>query len=235
MVEGVSMTRPRLHVDHLVWVVQDLDEGIVAFEALTGVRPVIGGRHLGIGTHNALVTLGDRQYIELLAWDPSQPHVYPWLGVDSLELPKLTAFCAEPDDVSWRLESLTERAREHAGYEAGSVVELSRLAHNGGTLKWRLAADNHKRGFSELPGGGLVPFLIDWSPNELPHPAQEAEARTLGCSLVELCGWHPEPTVVQAILAALGADVCFSHGIQTGTVPRLEAVLDSPKGRVVLK
>ncbi len=47
-------------VDHLVYAVPDLDRGIAYIEQLLGIRATLGGRHVGRGTHNALLALGPR-------------------------------------------------------------------------------------------------------------------------------------------------------------------------------
>ena len=55
-------------LDHLVYAVDDLQAGIEHFHQLTGVEPCIGGRHEGLGTHNAVFSLGDSQtYFEIIA------------------------------------------------------------------------------------------------------------------------------------------------------------------------
>ena len=59
-----------LQIDHLVIGVADLDAGIREFEELTGIRPAYGGEHPNLGTHNALISLGNRTYLELLAPRP---------------------------------------------------------------------------------------------------------------------------------------------------------------------
>ncbi len=60
--------RPQL--DHIVFLVPDLEAGMDRFEAITGVRPLSGGIAPGrTASHNALVSLGGRSYLEVFSPD----------------------------------------------------------------------------------------------------------------------------------------------------------------------
>ncbi|MBC5827138.1 MAG: VOC family protein [Candidatus Eremiobacteraeota bacterium] len=47
-------------IDHIIYAAPDLDRAIVQFTREYGVTPLAGGRHIGLGTRNALVGLRKR-------------------------------------------------------------------------------------------------------------------------------------------------------------------------------
>ncbi len=62
-----------MRLDHVVWIVRDLDAAAAAVGDL-GFEVVPGGRHAGLGSRNALVALADGSYLELASFaDPPDP------------------------------------------------------------------------------------------------------------------------------------------------------------------
>ena len=62
-----------LGIDHIVIVVRGLEAAIKGYERL-GFTVVPGGRH-PVGTYNALISLADGSYIELIAfYEPNPSH-----------------------------------------------------------------------------------------------------------------------------------------------------------------
>src|SRR5438270_709897 len=60
----------RAVLDHLVVAAATLEEGEDYVETRLGARPLRGGRHVAMGTHNSLLKLGEKTYLEVIAIDP---------------------------------------------------------------------------------------------------------------------------------------------------------------------
>jgi len=206
----------RLPVDHLVYAVPDLEVVVADVERQLGVRPGLGGRHEGLGTWNALLSLGEGVYLELIAKDPAAPEPSgprPF-GLDELETPRLVTWAVR----STEIEADAENARLR-GFDPGRVIPMSRKQPGGETLEWRLSLR------ADGLGDGLVPFLIDWG--SCPHPSALPPD---GCRLVELSGFCAEPTQVQEYLRALGTSLRVSEAERPG----LRARIEGPAGQLEL-
>lgn len=222
----------RLRVDHLVFGIPgSLGSAIEAFHELTGVEPAVGGKHPKLGTHNALVSIGNGAYFELLCRDPEQPLDGPeaeadqrlWMGMESLQGMESTMLTWATDRGS-AIAQAVETARGE-GYDPGDVTDFSRKKPDGSTLKWSLAYRHYTR--EQMgPGRGIVPFLIDWKGN--PTPAAVAPK---GCELVELRAEAVDVAATAKNLRALGIDPADLK-LQTGKKDRLVATLRTPKGLV---
>ncbi len=203
-------------IDHIIYAAPSLESGMDKIEALLGIRPVNGGQHPGLGTHNALLALGPGCYLEVIAPDPKQPTVERplWIPVDTVEKPRLIYWAAKADE----LKKLVQEARSQ-GVNLGWVSEGSRLRPDGQHLRWRLTDPRAN------PADGVVPFFIDWMGTS--HPA---ESLPKGGELISLKAWHPEAERVREQLKVLGLDL----EVEQGNEPRLEARIKKTKGEVVV-
>ena len=186
-------------IDHLVYAVPDLADGIAHFESILGVRAAMGGSHPGKGTHNALLSFGT-SYLEIIAPDPDQPEPAeprPF-GVTVGMEPSLVTYAVRPAPGE-TLESLVERSTA-AGHDPGPIASMSRAAPDGSELTWRLT-------FPTMAASGFVPFLIDWGDTR--HPSESAPA---GGQLLDLTGSIPDADRANALNAALGVEVTASTG-----------------------
>jgi hypothetical protein len=199
-------------LDHLVYGVPDLEQGVQEIEGKTGVRPTPGGKHAGGLTHNALLSLGEGSYLEIIAPVPdvdTAPGALPF----GLRSPRLVAWAVAADNLEQRVE-----AARVAGYDPGEVISGARDMPDGTTLSWRLA-------FPPETDQSIVPFLIQWASE--PHPSATSAK---GCRLVSLTAVHPELEKILARLRALSVDLPVTKGDE----PRLIATLDTPNGIVEL-
>ena len=211
---------PDLAIDHLVVAASSLPVGIDWVASRLGVRAQPGGRHVAMGTHNALLGLGARLYLEVMAIDPegTAPARPRWFDLDE---PRMRARLAEgPALIHWAarthdIETDATRSR----IDHGAIVPMRR-----GDLEWCLTVP----GDGHLPGAGLVPTLIEWPDRQHPTDALEDS----GVRLVALAGEHPEPAPLRGALAALGLSETLK--ITYGRSPRLAAMLRTPRGVVTL-
>ena len=220
-------TRPSAAIDHLVLACGTLESGIAWAERTLGVRPAIGGRHPQWGTHNALLSLGEGCYLELLAPDPAAPE--PRAGVGPFGLGAFGAagaLDAAPRLTAWMvrvapggLEAACSAMRA-AGVECGATREGSRTRPDGTELRWRLAVPDRPL------LGGAAPWLIEWSGAE--HPSRAAPS---GCRLSWLEVLHPDPVRVRAALGAAGVP---QVRVKQAREPGIAAGIACPRGVVVV-
>jgi hypothetical protein len=127
------------------------------------------------------------------------------------EAPRLIHWVARTDDIG--------AARRICPIDPGEVHAMAR-----GAFDWRITipADGH------LPGGGLLPTLLQWADER--HPADAMP--DAGIRLVALAGAHPEPNAIRSALAALSLSDTIK--ITFAATPRLATMLRTPRGPVTL-
>lgn len=206
--------------DHLVVAAASLPQGIEWIEERLGVRAQPGGRHVAMGTQNAVVSLGRRLYLEIIAIDPESatPPQPRWFDLDD---PAMRTRLAEgPSLIHWVARTRDIEADAKRSTDFGQPMPMQR-----GAFSWRITvpSDGHR------PGGGLVPSLIEWS-DATRHPADGLPAS--GLRLVALAGDHPEPAPIRDALATLGLSDALK--VSYGRTPRLAAMLATPRGTMTL-
>src|SRR5262249_18797362 len=175
-------------LDHLLVGVAMLEEGVGWVERNTGVRATPGGSHPGAGTHNALLSLVHRQYLEIIAPDPNQ-------SLHGLLVPVLKEL-RTPRPVGWAVATSDIEAVARGLHTAGLSFEGPRLGSrkqpDGSRLNWKtLRLSGHPY--------GVIPFFIEWAAAAV-HPAMDSPS---GCQLTSFELEHPDPEATSQMLKTL--------------------------------
>jgi hypothetical protein len=216
--EPMELREAKDAVDHLVLGTSDLQRGIEWFEQKTGVRATVGGRHPNRGTQNALVSLGGRQYLEIMAPDPQQAGHERAAGLLKLAVSRFVLWASATTEVD-----AVAREAKAAGLAMMGPLDGSRLRPDGKLLKWRslnVARDADKG----LLYFNVLPFFIQWGKDSL-HPSQDSPA---GCRLLSLKFAHPEAAAIAAAMKSLG----INAKVGNASAPAIKATLQTPKGKV---
>ena len=165
------MAAQTLILDHVAIGCATLAEGAAYIRGKLGVDVPVGGRHERMGTHNLLMRIGDKVYLELIAIDPEAPMPGQprWFALDDpaqqahlRERPRPIAWIAGTGDIAAVLAA--------SPVDLGRAVDMSR-----GELRWRISL----RDDGALPEAGALPILIEWAQGRIPVPAWPISA----------CGW----------------------------------------------
>lgn len=210
------------YLDHIIYACADLERGSRQFEALTGVTPSHGGVHANGTTQNAIVALGGRCYLEILApLKSAQADDDQWTRLSrSAETPRVLTYCMRS------VKPLPELARFAAahGWLNGKVKSNGRKRPDGMQLSWQwIAPVVEQYGFA-------FPFFIDWL--DSPHPSETARSGGKGGN-VNLAGFavgHPLAAALRRTLGELGQ----SLNTYQAHSPSFRVDLDTPRGPVSL-
>jgi hypothetical protein len=212
--DGSAMITDLSRIDHVVVGIGDLQRGTEELERLTGVHTAFGGAHPGRGTQNALISLGDHHYLEIVAPNPAEPG-----NPEAAELSQLTAltpigWAVRSDDLAALQQSLLSR-----GAKVGEVRHGGRNLPDGSRLNWKT--------LSFAPASSpLLPFFIEWG-RGVAHPSTTSPA---GCRLTGFALEDPAPEAIREALRTAGLQV----EVRAGKESRIRVSLACPKGSVEL-
>ncbi|HEY6820513.1 MAG TPA: VOC family protein [Burkholderiales bacterium] len=205
---------PRSQIDHIAVAAPTLEEGVGWVRERLGVEPPRGGRHERMGTHNCLLRLGEKLYLEVIAIDPASadPGRARWFDLDRNASTGLRTWVARTDDI---------QAASIDPAWPGTPERMTR-----GALHWMISVTAD----GSMPMDGVAPTLIQW-PADVRHPASNMP--DFGCSLVRLEGFHPQAAAIESMLERIGFEGPFA--VSKSERPRLVAHIATPGGMRTLQ
>ena len=180
-------------LDHLVVAARTLEEGAAWVESRLGVAMGPGGKHVLMGTHNRLLSLGPDHFLEVIAVDPeaTPPSRPRWFSLDAQQTqarltqgPRLLHWVVRTDDIEQAVKAT-----------AGGEPEILALAR--GEYRWRIGVPPSGR----LAQDGVSATVIQWEGTR-PH---EFLAQS-SCRLETLVLRHPEAAMTLRTLHSAGLD-----------------------------
>ncbi len=182
-------------IDHFMYATASLDEGMAWAQDVFGIQPAYSGEHLGLGTRNALLSLGSA-YLEIIARGPAQ----------SLEgtLGEQFAGLSSGGLVTWAAEgdlAKVQAALLSCGIRSAGPKQTRRKTPDGELLEWALL-------FPIGATHGLrMPFFIDWQ--RCVHPRETSPMAGTFQSL-SITTSHADD--LRQVMAAIGLKVSISEG-----------------------
>ena len=146
--------------DHIILGCSNLKDGVAYMEELCGYQAAFGGAHPGRGTHNALLKLGYKTYLEILAPDPQQSELNWHRDLPKLQQPVLVGWAVAVKSIEQYAMHLRDRGVACAGPTPGLRVASEQ------TFRWKtLVLEDDKQ--------GILPFYIEWALDST-HPVASA-------------------------------------------------------------
>ena len=200
------------NIDHFMFAVASLEEGLQWAQDTFGVAAAYGGEHVGLGTRNALLSLGDT-YLEIIAPDPAQ-NLEGNMGERFSRLSQggLVTWCARGD-----LAAIA-RTLNTKGVTTVGPNRTERQTQEGELLVWELLFPQGS------PYGPRLPFFIDWL--DCAHPSQ---TNPVAGSFQSINITVPDAGGLKQILSSVGLDLAIAQG-----EPALAIEIQSAKGPVTL-
>jgi hypothetical protein len=203
------------NLDHIILGCNDLDAGVEYVYQKLGVRAAAGGVHPGAGTKNALLSLGNLRYLEIIAPDPLQAASTDPRHVAELKNPALVGWAIHRHDVDNFAGELRAADVQTVGPKPGS-----RQRPDGTTLTWKSLTLQDDR-------NGILPFFIEWGAGAT-HPSADAPQ---GCRLTHVELGSPDPSGMKSLIEKLQLDVRLSRA----ETLQLNASITGPKGSLALR
>jgi len=206
-----------LKLDHITVIAPSSAEGVAYVRTCLDLDVPFGQRHASMGTHNHLLQLGDKVYLEIVALDPKvdAPGRPRWFGLDDQK----------------KVRSDWDEGRRLRGWVARTDAIDAVIAGREGIFgqKVSLPTDNSSFDFAipddgSLPLDGAAPSIID----RRGKPRSMATIADLGARLRSFTLEHPDPAGVAALYRAMTVD--RPPAVGRGRRLRYRAQIETPTG-----
>ena len=186
--------RANHYIDHIILAVNDLDKGMDEVHRLTGVKPREDGSNAQLGTRSAVIALGPRTYLEIMAPDPeadmaqTDPDLRP-LVLDTIRgFESLTPFMWVIGTENMALSrTLARRVSIHT--QDPLRGERQKGWRRGYEWDWT---------WIYRPESRVTPWFVQW-PEDARRPGDRAPG---DCTLSELRAFSKNYKSVQGLIAA---------------------------------
>ena len=204
-------------IDHIVYATPHFEDTIKFFQDQIGVTPEIGGRHLNMGTKNALLNLGNKAYLEILAIDLENTAITSprWMGIDLINEAKCTRWALSSAEIQ-RDASILKSIESNLG----NIIAGSRKLPSQESLNWRMTMPLAE------PEVDVLPFFLDWSDSAF-HPCDQL---LMMCSIKQIAINHPNPLTIQTHFDKFGINQKVGHAES----PEIKVLIVGPKGEVLI-
>lgn len=223
---NLSLAHDHLHyIDHVVVGIDDLQKGMGEIEEMTGVKPAYGGAHPDYGTHNALISLDNNTYLEVLAPNPEiSMNLFQWLtNFKAMYLRRKLSSMHSLKPFLWAVGSqdlqMTAAQIKEIGLKLTKPEANSRKKPNGELLSWKGA-------FFAKGIKTDLPFFISWD-EAASSPAKDSPK---GCKLIDFMVSTPNSDDLNKIVDNLSLPVRITQARKVGVTFEFS----SPKGNVRL-
>jgi hypothetical protein len=171
-----------MEIDHLVIAGATIEEASSFVEKTLGLELEPGGKHQRYSTHNRLLKLDHKIYIEVIAIDPDvdKPKTSRWFNLDK--------FSGAPRIINWvcRCDNLTKILNGFPK-SVGEIISMER-----GFLTWDITVSIT----GVLPFGGAHPSIIQWKKKV--HPTSQLLEHNLSLDFLEIT--HPNAEELKTYL-----------------------------------
>ena len=143
------------NLDHIVFGSYTLEEGTKFVENILQAKLSDIGYHKDMGTHNRVIRISERVYLEVIAIDPKSSNLSnkKWFNLDNSKLQ--SKLKKSPQIIGYVIENKDINITKH--YDP--FFESSRDIY-----KWQFAMPSFNKNFldSEMLDAGMIPSLIAW-------------------------------------------------------------------------